>query len=1798
MNQITRVVGSDIMVVKVLVPGISGATGATGPQGVPGPPGPVGPVGGTVTDLSTKSPYLDWQGTPALSLGTSIPHQGGDVDSYLEIAMTRLGGSLVNMAWSGSCARYDKDYDPFNIVAVKRLSMTEDDRQWGLATYGPTSAYDDSFDAVTKASKMTCDYRIDQQFALTPFRVVFFDHNHNDRDSATYGSAGPFETVNIVSITKGATTQVTLASIGSIVVGNGIVLRVTGIASLDHAAVRVQAVVGSTITINIDSSAYAGTFSSGTCTKYDRATLNGSFRFLYHRIKRAGFLAGVDPIIIYNGAPSDYTNGAFDAEIRSSAELIKTIADELGCAFFDEATALADQLGFHGVYFPDNVHPLETIQRKALANLWAEWMAGGGSPIIDPAAYVPAPVHDLGVPPAYTDQSPLIYSRFLGGAGTPDIQVGAPSVAFTDDFASGIGTWASNGVAPVFQAAPWGSGQAIKCVTNSGAAQPSSYLSRNITLGRGRIAEFDFYLPQVSGLSALASQQVGMFHLRSGGAYYSLGLHITSVNTTFILQYFETPNTTLHGLVIPQNLLEANRKYRVRLEMYQGSSANAPGSLIMYLDGVQFAGPYAMNDFGQTAIASMRLGNIASNTGQALTIYLSNLTLSNLPTDSISARKTGTISGINFVGGWATGGDGTTASVEDWRGVGGDSTDTGTLLNAIAAAKAAGGMRLRMPARYYTTTQTLVIDESHVHLIGEGSGADKVESPVDTSPRTKIKWGGAAGGTIMRLITPATGSGRKVGGGLEGIMLDGNDFLAARGLVIESRENAYFHDVYVWACSESCFRTSVVNYEIVGTNSADVQRCYFNKCFASTRGKNTTPYLTAATIGWHLTGGSPTHPGNTSGNTFIACHGYMSKGLAWKLENTDDNFFYWISGGAVYDATVYGMELGSADQDTTSALSATNTIGKSAARFNMIFGTGMTVNCRSSQTGLGSSTGNMLIGFSRANNWPPPNIETPAGGSKPATLYYLDTHGNSRVGRLGLDEAAEATFPQEKVAGLTQLFADNGVLQKIDGAGRVSQPLIASPSAFPNRDQAPAIYSRFMDGIGTPGVVVGTPAAVFSDDFSAGLGTWTTVGTAPFIEAAPWGSGQSIKCVVNSAVSVTTSYLSRAITLDKGRVVEFDMWLPQVVGLTPTGTLKVNNLVSLRNPGAYYVFGLNITPTQAYLTFSAFETPNVNPHSFQAKAPLAANTKYRIKLEMYQGIDATIPGRMLIYSNGVLAIEAPWSVPDHGQVAITQIYFGSHSSNTGQSLTVYLGNLTVSDMPINSIAARKTGTLSGIDFVGGWATGGAGISVPTPLLVNVENYRGVGGDFSDTGTLQNACNAGVPLQLPPILTITAQINITKGGTSLYGNGWGTDTAVATQPGAGTRIIWGGGTPTAGTTMLNVKSAVASSYLWDFNISGVYLLGQNLAPVGLRLSSTRTAHIGRLFVERCTENHVLLDDGNGVLHYSTGIDELYITAGTSPLTLNANGLNIREVPGANTVGCTWIHGAFIQAGVQNGDGVIFGNVDNCQFSKIGSGSSGGKAIRFRGLSDGQHQVSRKNFIRQFSGNNIYAETKSRNVVDWINSEGTSVTIEAGGALHYGVLDREDGRRWHSFAYDISSQFNLPVANGYAVTGSPVLSTVGTQKLQVVFFDPVTTETWGWVLAPQRVNSGGRIVKFKATGIKSTSANAGDVQWQVSVKSTLTTQSLGTGFVTQAYTHSVDAAAVQSYEEFTIAMAAPPDYVFDGHMVVQLSRLGADAADTYPDDWCLLSFQVLTEAKVADSDLPAYRYDDSPDKGDIT
>jgi hypothetical protein len=561
-----------------------------------------------------KSQVLTWKDKRVLWLGTSIPHQGAGSDGYPELLSSTLDFTVSNWSWSGSHAFYNIAGDAFDSGTVRALSMTEADRLAGLALYGSTSAYDDSFNNVTIASEMTTEYRIKNQFIANAYDVVVLDHNHNDRKSVqTY-------TVNdktLTAITKGATTVVAVNNTTGLTVGDGAYLQVTGIANLQYAAARITAISSLDVTLAIDSSGYAGTFTAGTLHWVDRNTLEGSFDFLIAYTKNMGIIYGNSAVdIVLCNAPSYFTNNTNrDFSIWNSGKTIKSIADKWSLGYFDVAASLDLIYSQHLIYFPDAVHPSTLETRKALASYWAEWMSGGKQTVTNAAdslaknKLVLDAHQELALFSKYDDA--YAYRANLFTDDTPII---------SEDFSGGIGTWTVTSTPPVIESAPWGAGVAAKFVVTAGTPQP--YITKPSALGFDPVLEFDLYFPTIS-LATGVSNQITVFTLLTADATtYSVSV-IQSVGGDARLSVSRSD-----GVVLPVNiatyLISAATKYTIKADIIKGDTTSSDGYILLTVNGVKLYADTFANG-GVSTIASTRLGAVFNNMGSSFNFFISNI---------------------------------------------------------------------------------------------------------------------------------------------------------------------------------------------------------------------------------------------------------------------------------------------------------------------------------------------------------------------------------------------------------------------------------------------------------------------------------------------------------------------------------------------------------------------------------------------------------------------------------------------------------------------------------------------------------------------------------------------------------------------------------------------------------------------------------------------------------------------------------------------------------------------------------------------------------------------------------------------------------------------------------------------------------------------------------------------------------------------------------------------------------------------------------------------------------------------
>ena len=128
-------------------------------------------------------------------------------------------------------------------------------------------------------------------------------------------------------------------------------------------------------------------------------------------------------------------------------------------------------------------------------------------------------------------------------------------------------------------------------------------------------------------------------------------------------------------------------------------------------------------------------------------------------------------------------------SVQDFGATGNGTTDdTVAIQNAINSFASTGGTLYFAPGTYKVTSSINV--NKPMRLIGGPQGQKYFPA---TDPAVKLLWGGAAGGSVIKL----GGFGAAFcGGGIENFCIDGN-YIAANGLHIKDYQQGYFNSIAI-----------------------------------------------------------------------------------------------------------------------------------------------------------------------------------------------------------------------------------------------------------------------------------------------------------------------------------------------------------------------------------------------------------------------------------------------------------------------------------------------------------------------------------------------------------------------------------------------------------------------------------------------------------------------------------------------------------------------------------------------------------------------------------------------------------------------------------------------------------------------------------------------------------------------------------------------------------------------------------------------------------------------------------------
>lgn len=209
--------------------------------------------------------------------------------------------------------------------------------------------------------------------------------------------------------------------------------------------------------------------------------------------------------------------------------------------------------------------------------------------------------------------------------------------------------------------------------------------------------------------------------------------------------------------------------------------------------------------------------------------------------------------------------------------VDGATNDAAALQAAIDSLPATGG-EITMPPGVMAIASTIVISKSNVRLIGAGGDNRHNTAPFVLNAGTRLKWIGAAGGTMLRFTSTSGASNPKMtGGGLEGLVIDAAAS-AGRCLEILSWNSGRFRDLMLYDATVACLDMNVVASL---ADARDPQENIFEQLnIAALSGSADAIRMDAATPG-----------ANPSYNTFVAALIYVKDGNGVNLFNCDNNWF-------------------------------------------------------------------------------------------------------------------------------------------------------------------------------------------------------------------------------------------------------------------------------------------------------------------------------------------------------------------------------------------------------------------------------------------------------------------------------------------------------------------------------------------------------------------------------------------------------------------------------------------------------------------------------------------------------------------------------------------------------------------------------------------------------------------------------------------------------------------------------------------------------------------------------------------
>lgn len=232
-------------------------------------------------------------------------------------------------------------------------------------------------------------------------------------------------------------------------------------------------------------------------------------------------------------------------------------------------------------------------------------------------------------------------------------------------------------------------------------------------------------------------------------------------------------------------------------------------------------------------------------------------------------------------------------------GVSTSNSDNGPAFNAALAA----GKVVTLAPGVYPVKTTISTGISQTGIICQSGGYGVSNVGPSNAHGCWLQWNGASGGTIMSIIAPAgtTSNGGLYGNIVQGINFDGDNGLAANGLVIQSERFGTFSSLYFQNFSGGIdLDVNVTNYlasqfgDFCDTQYNDFRNIDFYQYSYSSVSLRVGDYNNPA---------GPNGGCNASLNSFYNISMGFSTGTAIWIDGGDNNMFYNISGFRVSGGT-------------------------------------------------------------------------------------------------------------------------------------------------------------------------------------------------------------------------------------------------------------------------------------------------------------------------------------------------------------------------------------------------------------------------------------------------------------------------------------------------------------------------------------------------------------------------------------------------------------------------------------------------------------------------------------------------------------------------------------------------------------------------------------------------------------------------------------------------------------------------------------------------------------------------------